>query len=300
MYAVIDIGSNTIRLTLYYVEDNRFTLMLNKKVTAGLAGYIQNKHMSETGIEKGEEALKTLSKLLSYIQTKRLICFATAPLRGIDNADEVKARFEKICGTEITILTGEEEAELDYYGAKQTFIEKEGLVVDIGGGSTELVYFKDDKPVFSKSIPLGSLVMYRKHVKEILPSKDEMKTIEKEIEEVLEKTYPKKYTISRICGIGGTVRGCGKVLASLQKDKNKAEIYLPKDIERLLETNKSDSTDVILKNEPERIHTLLPGACILHAVCKYFDAESIRVSKTGVREGCLAKILDEERESGNK
>ncbi|HJJ28395.1 MAG TPA: hypothetical protein O0X70_03280 [Methanocorpusculum sp.] len=293
MYAVIDIGSNTIRLSLYKVENKTITLMLNKKITAGLAGYIENKQMSLAGIEKGEEALAALTSLLSYIHVRRLVCFATAPLRGIDNAEEVKARFEKACGAQITILSGEEEAELDYFGAKQTFTEKEGLIVDIGGGSTELVYFKDDGPVFSKSLPFGSLVMYRRHVKDILPLKIEMLLIEKEVVKMLEKTFPEKYMINQICGIGGTIRGCGKVLAASTGEKKKTEKYTPQDLAGLLKMKKSAAADLILKTEPERIHTILPGACILHAVSLFFDAKSIRVSKTGVREGCLAKLLAE-------
>ncbi|HJJ47859.1 MAG TPA: hypothetical protein O0X39_02535 [Methanocorpusculum sp.] len=296
MYAVIDIGSNTIRLSLYSVENGTIIQMLNKKITAGLAGYTQNGRMSEEGIEKGEEALKTLSTLLSHIKIQRLVCFATASLRGIDNAGEVKARFEQIIGTEITILSGEEEAEIDYFGAKQTFLENEGLLVDIGGGSTEIACFKDDKLVFSRSIPVGSLIMYRKHVKDVVPTKFETLKIDSEIQRMLKTVFAgETIQVKRICGIGGTVRGCGNVLSALMKDKTKKEMYLVNDISLLMDEKKRSRTDIILKNEPERIHTLLPGVCILYAVAAFFGAESIRVSKTGVREGYLAKLLAEEK-----
>jgi len=295
MYAVIDIGSNTIRLSLYQVMDGKITLMVNKKVTAGLAGYIQNEHMSAEGIQRGEEALSELTTFLSYIQVKKLFCFATAPLRGIDNAEEVKSHFEKVCNSPITILSGEEEAEIDFLGAKQNLDEKDGLIVDIGGGSTEIVYYADGKIRFTKSIPFGSLVMYRKYVKDIIPTRDEMTEIMSKIQKELDNCFlPVK--ITTICGIGGTVRGCGKILSALQHDKKKAVKYTPEDAELLIKSERSKLVDIIIKAEPERIHTIIPGTCILIAVANYFHAKRIHVSNTGVREGCLMKILAEEQE----
>jgi len=295
MYAVIDIGSNTIRLSLYQVTDGKITPMVNKKVTAGLAGYTQNSHMSEEGIQRGENALEDLTKLLSYIHVKKLFCFATAPLRGIDNAEEVKARFEKVCNSPITILSGEEEAQIDFLGAKQNLDNNEGLMVDIGGGSTELVYYSNGKIRFTRSLPFGSLVMYRKFVKDIIPSIDEMALIMDKIEKELNNMFP-PVKIPVIYGIGGTVRGCGKILSNVHHDKKKANQYTTEDLDELLKVDRQNIVDLIIKSEPERIHTILPGSCILLAVAKYFQAKKIRVSKTGVREGCLMLILKDEEE----
>jgi len=294
MYAVIDIGSNTIRLSLYQVNNEKITLMVNKKVTAGLAGYIQNGHMTMEGIQKGEEALTELTRFLSYIQVKKLFCFATAPLRGIDNVEEVKTHFEKVCNSRITVFSGEEEAEIDFIGAKQNLDEKSGLIVDIGGGSTEIVYYEDQKIRFTKSIPFGSLVMYRKFVKDIIPNKEEMAMIMGKIQKELDNCFlPVK--ISTICGIGGTIRGCGKILSNLQNDKKKENKYSPEDAEALIKTERCKLVDLILKAEPERIHTIIPGICILIAIANYFHAKKIHVSNTGIREGCLMKIIAEEQ-----
>ncbi|HJJ70909.1 MAG TPA: hypothetical protein O0X56_04530 [Methanocorpusculum sp.] len=70
MYGVIDIGSNTIRFVLYDVQDGRIRPMLNKKYTAGLAGYVKKGRMSEKGVEKLIEVLTEFSDILPYIQIK--------------------------------------------------------------------------------------------------------------------------------------------------------------------------------------------------------------------------------------
>ncbi|HJJ31686.1 MAG TPA: hypothetical protein O0X97_05510 [Methanocorpusculum sp.] len=293
MYAVIDIGSNTIRLSLYHVTNGSINLLANKKVTAGLAGYIENGRMSAEGIQRGEEALAELITFLSYVRIKKLICFATAPLRGIDNAEEVKSHFEKICNSPVTILSGEEEAEIDFLGAKENLEDRNGLIADVGGGSTELVYFAEGKIQFARSIPFGSLVMYRRYVKDIIPAEDEiicmMNTIEKELETA---NLPKNIPV--ICGVGGTVRGCGRLLKPLLHDKKKADRYTPEDVDTLIKMERTNLADLILKEEPERIHTIIPGSCILLAIAEYVHAEKILVSKTGVREGCLMKYLADE------
>ncbi|HJJ39354.1 MAG TPA: hypothetical protein O0X42_04365 [Methanocorpusculum sp.] len=293
MYAVIDIGSNTIRLSLYHAADGSIKLLANKKVTAGLAGYIENGRMTAEGIQRGEEALTELTQFLSYVRIKKLICFATAPLRGIDNADEVKARFENVCRSPVTILSGEDEAEIDFLGAKQNLEDKNGLIVDVGGGSTELVHYAEGKLQFTRSIPIGSLVMYRRYVKDIIPAKEETELIMNIIGKEL-GTTPFPENIPVICGIGGTIRGCGKLLKHHLQDKKKVSCYTPEDVRSLINLERSSLADLILKEEPERIHTIIPGSCILLAIADYIHAEKILVSNTGVREGCLMKYLAHE------
>lgn len=290
MYAVIDIGSNTIRLSLYHVRNGSIALLANKKVTAGLAGYIQDGRMSPEGIRRGEEALAELTTFLSHVRVKKLICFATAPLRGIDNADDVKMRFSKVCHAPVAILSGEDEAAIDFLGVKQYLAESEGLIVDIGGGSTEVVGYVDGKMRFTRSIPFGSLLMYRRYVQDIIPTPEEMALIREKIAAELEaSSLPNRMPV--ICGIGGTVRGCGRLLKLLLHDKKKSRQYTPEDILFLLERGRQALVDLILREEPDRIHTIVPGACILLAVADYFHATKIHVSRTGVREGCLMQYL---------
>ena len=89
MYGVIDIGSNTIRLVVYQVYGQKIKPMFNKKFSAGLAGYINDKNrITKEGIEKAVHTLCELKMLLESVQIEELFVFATASLRNIDNTQE--------------------------------------------------------------------------------------------------------------------------------------------------------------------------------------------------------------------
>lgn len=144
MYCVIDIGSNTIRLVIYRVEDNAIKPMLNNKVAAGLAGYVdKNRNLRPAGIEKAVSVLKEFRQVLDMLPECEVFPFATASLRNIDNTDEVLSAIRSECGLEVRVLSGKEEALYDYHGAVRAMQSKTGLLTDIGGGSTELVFYQN-------------------------------------------------------------------------------------------------------------------------------------------------------------
>ena len=161
MYAVIDIGSNTIRLVLYRVVDGEPRQMLNSKQAAGLAGYVdKEQRLTQKGIQKAIEVLRKFQLILESVTPRETFVFATASLRNVVNTQEVVQAIRKACGLEVRVLTGKEEALLDYSGALQALHVQDGLMVDIGGGSTELVRFREGKAQCACSLPMGSLNMY--------------------------------------------------------------------------------------------------------------------------------------------
>ena len=138
MYAVIDIGSNSMRLVLYKLADGEPRQMLNSKQPAGLAGYIdKEQQLTPRGVQKAVEVLQRFQAILDSVHPKRVYVFATASLRNIINTQEVLEEIRRICGLEVRVLTGQEEAIFDYFGALRTLNGPDGLLVDIGGGSTE-------------------------------------------------------------------------------------------------------------------------------------------------------------------
>ena len=143
MYSVIDIGSNTIRLAVYRVDGEGITPILNNKYTAGLAAYVgKDGSMAPEGIERLVDVMGKFRAALDLLPDCRCFPFATASLRNITNRDEVVERVREATGFEIRVLSGYEEAMLDYRGAVRSLPGEQGLLVDVGGGSTELVFFK--------------------------------------------------------------------------------------------------------------------------------------------------------------
>lgn len=186
MYAVIDIGSNSMRLVLYKLADGEPRQMLNSKQPAGLAGYIdKEQQLTPRGVQKAVEVLQRFQAILDSVHPKRVYVFATASLRNIINTQEVLEEIRRICGLEVRVLTGQEEAIFDYFGALRTLNGPDGLLVDIGGGSTELVLFHDRQVTSACSLPMGSLNMYTRFVRDIIPTADELRDISRHAESLL-------------------------------------------------------------------------------------------------------------------
>ncbi|MBQ1180187.1 MAG: hypothetical protein IIX51_06410 [Methanocorpusculum sp.] len=290
MYGVIDIGSNTIRFVLYDVQDGRIRPMLNKKYTAGLAGYVKKGRMSEKGVEKLIEVLTEFSDILPYIQIKEIFCLATASLRNVENADDVCSAVKEQCGFNIIILSGEEEALYDYCGAMQSVNEPAGVVIDIGGGSTEFVFYNENKISKILSIPIGSLNSYSTYVKDILPTAKERKDIASAMDSAISEIFEKSPDV--ICGVGGSIRASVKVYNELFPTVQKGRVEISA-LESLLKVRRDILAKAILKTAPERIHTFVPGLVLLCTVAKKWDIKELTVSTSGGKEGFLTARLKE-------
>ena len=119
MYAIIDIGSNTIRLNVYQVEeDGAIHSIFQSKETAGLAGYVQEDgSMSREGLDRAADALLRFRSILDALHIENRAVFATASLRNITNSEEAVFQLQERTGLMIRLLSGREEAILDYVGA---------------------------------------------------------------------------------------------------------------------------------------------------------------------------------------
>lgn len=294
MYGVIDIGSNTIRLVIYKIEGNILVPMLNKKCPVGLAGYInKSKVMSKEGILKATEALKEFEEILLFMNIEEVFTFATASLRNIANSNEAIRYINANTAFTITLLSGDEEAMFDYYGAMQNLKLTQGMVVDIGGGSTELVRYNGKEIISTNSLPIGSLNLYNGHIQSILPNKKEIIEIQKATKKHLEAVNGKHLATPRLCGVGGTARAIHKMLYSMNKVDNNR--YSTADLADLIDMAIEDRekfAKLILKTTPDRIHTFIPGLIALNTIAKYYNAKEVVTSSYGVREGYLHYLLE--------
>ena len=298
MYAVIDIGSNTIRLSVFKVYPTGLELVFTKKESAGLAQFVdKNNNMSDEGIDQAIETLKQFDMILKNVSFQEVHVFATAAIRNSNNSLYVVDCIERATGFKIRILSDSEESTFAYYGASQTLDIDEGILIDLGGGSTEVVVYKGGNIRYEVSIPIGSLNVYNKHVKKLVPRVKEIKAIKKEYLKELKKINYKKMNvdISQICGVGGSCRASLKIVNRKYKLPEYNNVYHIKVINELLEEVESDRNRMVhelLKVVPDRIHTILPGMILIQTVCEYFDCDKMLIAKHGVREGYLWNIVN--------
>lgn len=296
-YAIVDIGSNTMRLNVYEVAADRIVQLFSKKTVAGLSSYIEDGKLSQKGMNKAAKVLRSYKQIADLLQTERFWPFATASLRNIDNRDEALAYILDKSGADIELVEGDEEAMYGYRGLSITQDAETGILFDIGGGSTEIIYFLKGEVQRAESVPLGSLNSFTTLTKELVPTEKESRKIQKQVSGMLDAlNIPDNKVYPTLFGIGGTVRACGNVCQEyFELDSNK-EITAGH-LRRLIRDLRAEDRVAIrtlLQVVPERIHTLTPGMLIIDVLMRRFSAERVIVNKYGVREGFIVDRLLEE------
>lgn len=305
-YGIIDCGSNTVRLCIYQVDDEAkgplrkrdIRTLLNDKTMAGLAAYVENGIITARGIARAAEAIDDHLARAEYFQCKRLDVFATAFLRNCENRKDAKCGIEKAAGASIVLLSAWEESHLGFLGARCAAPGiTDGVMVDIGGGSTELTRIEGGIDSDNISIPQGSLSSFSSRVRGVLPTQSEIKDISRDFKTHLERETD--YTGSRcndLFAIGGSARAVARMYGEAFCGGERPQTLTQEQLGRIL-TLAIDDPDafahIALKAAPDRIHTVVPGCAIARQLMRTFEAKRLRICKCGVREGYLIdRMLD--------
>ena len=298
IYAVIDIGSNTVRLSVYKVVGQKVRNLFNEKEQASLRSFVKDGVVSEKGIQRLIDVLRMFKSVVdNFEDIDELHPFATATIREAANRVEILTRVKEELDLDIEILSGEDEAKLAFIGASSSIDVSRGILTDIGGGSSEIVIIDQNKVIKSTSLSIGSLSAFNDYVDQLFMTTAEKKSIDADMKKMLEekKFYREKHDL--LCAVGGSARASLKFYneyynldsynTTMQKNKFNSML------KEIIEEEPREILDSILEVKPDRVHTLLPGMAILNRVAKYFYCSEISVSQTGVREGYIySKLLE--------
>lgn len=164
--AIIDIGSNSIRLVVY--SYNRSVGLIehhNFKMVARLSMYIDIKgNLSEEGIHILIDTLLKFKKILNDISVNDVFAAATAAIRQANNRDTILKEAEKQTGIDITLLSAEQEAYYGYLAVIHSTNIQTAVTIDMGGGSTEVTYFENKEIKYSHSFPFGAVSLKKKFI----------------------------------------------------------------------------------------------------------------------------------------
>jgi exopolyphosphatase/guanosine-5'-triphosphate,3'-diphosphate pyrophosphatase len=291
-FGIIDIGSNTIRMNIYQVEMQQFNLLMSTKDAAGLVSYVQDGALSDEGIEKLANVLTDFKIILMLLHVDSYAVFATASLRNISNSSEVVSAIEENLDMNIDLLSGQAEGSLSFKGALLNLSHEQGMYIDTGGGSTEVVMYNQEEINFVASMPIGSLNLYNEYVKNILPTRAEAKAIEDRVIQEIQAIEIEKGILNHknLAVTGGSFRAVRLLLVHYKWLAPDCYEISPHLLERLLEKlleDESAAIRAILKVKADRLPTLMTGLIIVLSLAKYIGASSIQVSTNGLREGYL-------------
>ena len=157
--AIIDIGSNSARLVISHIyKSGAYNMVYNQKEALRLSQKVDASNMlTEEAFTSTIDTLQSFAHMCKIYKVDRTIAVATAAIRNADNGSELVAKVAEATGIQLHIITGSTEAYISYLGVINTLDVKNGIIFDLGGGSTELILFKNRKILESVSLPMGAV-----------------------------------------------------------------------------------------------------------------------------------------------
>ncbi len=288
-YAVVDTGSNTIRMSIYEYENGALNEIFTEAIFANLAGHIADNRLTDDGIKVCSDAILKHKKTAMEYGIENLHVFATAAIRNAENTERIVKMVKENTGIALKILSGDDEGELSFLGACDDF-EKSGIMADVGGGSSEIIAFEDGKIKAVKSIPIGSLKAYKMFVFGEIPTADEVNNIKAEIKKYLDENEEfKNIKTENLCLAGGGVRAAKK-LSQILLGKKELDVFA---VNSMLSAFllRPDIMEIFEKVVPKRKLTITPTLAIYSSLGEYFGASKIQISDKGIKEGYVLKKL---------
>lgn len=288
-YAIIDTGSNTIRMSVYDCSNSEINEIFTEAVFANLAGHIIENELTDEGILVCCDAIKKHEQAAKEYDAE-VYAFATATIRNARNCEKIVKKVKEITNIDLKILSGTDEGELSFLGACDDFSIQSGIMADVGGGSSEIIAFENGQIKALLSIPLGSLAAFKRFVSCEIPTPVEAENIMNEIKNHLDKNECfKNIKSDTLCLVGGGVLASQKLSQVFLKSDN----LTASDIKTLLSlfVARENALSILENLVPKRKLTITPGLCIYNALCKYFGAQKIEISDKGIKEGYLKKYL---------
>lgn len=293
LIAIIDIGSNSVRMVVYHALKRVPLPLFNEKYMCALGkGLARTGKLNPEGVKQAEAAIARFLVMATRLEVASLDILATAAVRDASNGDAFVRGLEKAHGITITVISGEREAELAAKAVLSAFHEPFGMSADLGGGSMELAMVERTEVGERASCHLGSL--------RILDSTDGKRERMEELIKTELKSIPWLKDAAPPClyAIGGGFRA----LAKLHMKKTHYPLDLVHEYfmsrravaqlrEKLLELSPEELLKLPGITE-KRAGTLVPTAMVLHQLLAITGAPEVRFSVSGIREGFFFDLLE--------
>ncbi len=295
--AVIDIGSNSVRLVVYAGHSRIPSTIFNEKILAGLGSELATTgNIGADNFDQAIGALKRFKILCEELQVSNINIIATAAVRDAHNGPQFVEAAREI-GLEIKIINGEQEAHYSALGVMSAFPGYNGVMADLGGGSLELAQIMNGEIVQKISVPMGVL------------------RVQKWFEQGYDKLFSTFQNFTQTLGWNAVhncenlflVGGSWRALAHIDRDETdyplrvidhyKIDIKRSHTMDSMLAKREDENFSKSLGISSSRIKTLPQAAALMRCVSEFFQPQSIYTSAFGLREGILFSKLDEETQN---
>ncbi|HPD33140.1 MAG TPA: hypothetical protein PKV40_02195 [Candidatus Kapabacteria bacterium] len=295
--ASLDIGTNSFLMLIAQIENSNIIPICDEIAIPQLGTDLTtNDIITEKSLKRGEEALKKFRKIIDNYNVDIVIANATEIFRRAKNSYEIINKLSQRIGAKINIISPEREAYLSFLGAIPD--NRLWTVVDIGGGSTEIITGKENEIFYNISLPIGSLILKNQFFQNNIPSEKEILNAKENINVIINKNI-NEFPQSNFIGIGGTITTLAMIALGMKE-------FVPQLIDNYIfkyEKNLAQ-TEQLSKMSAEEIATqfnihskraeiLFAGALIFLLIQEKFGKSDFYISSKGLRYGAIKDFLIE-------
>ncbi|MBN1119135.1 MAG: hypothetical protein JXA77_18140 [Bacteroidales bacterium] len=304
--AILDLGTNTFNLLIVEKNsDSTFDILVNKRIPVKLGeSKINSGEIIPVAYKRGIEAIETYSKIIGEYQPDVIKAFGTSAFRTANNGKKFLSEIKEKTALEIEIIPGEKEAELIYLGVKQSlnFTKEKFLILDIGGGSNELIIADMEKIYWKKSYPLGIARLIEKFLPSDPLSADEISKINAYLAENLQDLFKqlKKYQIEIFVGASGSFETFLTMLRQIEVSDLECilqEISTEMDIDAFCKLHKKLEKSTLndrmqMKGlEPMRIEMIVLASLFVKFILDNHNFKRLIQSNYSLKEGAVTELI---------
>ena len=296
-FAVIDCGTNAIRLLIATVDSNKVSDRLREMRTVRLGeGVDATGEFNDAALERTFAACREYAGLLRQYEIKEIRFIATSASRDVSNRDAFIAGVKETLGVEPEVISAEQEAEFSYRGALSGIhVQGRVLVSDIGGGSTEFVTTTPDGPIVSESVNIGCVRMTERHLYSDPPTEREIEAATTDIDNEI-KLIHKKIPIdskSTFIGLAGSVTTVAAMALGLQEydaDLIHGSVVSIEEVDavtdELLHMTRAQRSELGFMH-PGRVDVIGGGALVLRESMRMLGFNQVLVSEKDLLDGVV-------------
>ncbi len=294
-YAILDIGTNSIKFYLNSVENGEAKKIIDTNNISRLGEGLQKTgKISEEAMKRNLKALRNFLNIAKENEVDEITAVGTMCLRTASNSKDFIELVKNELDLKIEVIDGEEEARLSYLAVLSTIGEtdKNVVVFDTGGGSTEFIFGKGKELIKRESLNIGAINPTEKYL-----ISDPVTDTELEHMLAYTKAFFEEHELERnadyLIGIGGTVTSMGAVMHKMKKydpDVIQGSNMSKEEVERQLKMYQSKTIEErkkVIGLQPKRADVILAGAGIVKTILEHFSLDKFTLSDSGLRHGLL-------------
>ncbi|GAC1659754.1 MAG: Ppx/GppA phosphatase family protein [Candidatus Elarobacter sp.] len=314
LFGAIDVGTNSIHLIVVELDSafdtSRVVFKAREMVRLGSDDALESGRLARKAMERGVDAIARFNEAAQERGARRVRAVATSAVRETENGEEFRAMVEARTGLQLEILDGNEEARLIHLGVAHGYplYDRVACIVDIGGGSTELVVADGERPYLVDSVKLGSLRLYDAYLRGRADQLRAARVLDSYVTDVLGPLAERvrRYRLDLALGTSGTIMGLAALDAAQRGLAVKrvhgytlARTRLEALQRRMLLMSEAERRRMPGMN-PRRADIIVAGNAVLIGVLALLGREEIVVCERALRDGVVVDLAQQDRALAQK